>query len=144
MTTQTQPSGKVATEQRPAALAPTIVIIGNGHVGRTMRTIFPDAVVYDKHQPEHADYHAVLGAELALVCVPTPQGADGSADISAVREVCGWLDAAVICIKSTVPPGTTDMLRAEHGKRIVFSPEYIGEGPTWNPAARARGWPYMM
>ena len=152
MTTQTQPSGKVATEQRPAALAPTIVIIGNGHVGRTMRTIFPDAVVYDKHQPEHADQSAVLGAELALVCVPTPQKqavidgelSDGGADISAVREVCGWLDAAVICIKSTVPPGTTDALRAETGKRIVFSPEYIGEGPTWDAESQAAPWPYMI
>lgn len=121
-----------------------IAIIGNGHVGRSMRAIFPDAVIYDKHQPEHADCARVTDAALALVCVPTPQGADGSADISAVREVCGWLDASVICIKATIPPGTTDALRAETGKRIVFSPEYVGEGPTWSPEQQAVPWPYVI
>src|SRR3990172_12026330 len=140
----------------PVSAPPRIAIIGNGHVGRSMRAIFPDAAVFDKYQSDHDDPSAVQGAALALVCVPTPQEeavvdrdgmrtlSDGRADISAVREVCGWLDAAIICIKSTVPPGSTDALRAQTGKRIVFSPEYIGEGPTWNPAARARGWPYFI
>lgn len=121
-----------------------IAIIGHGHVGRSMRAIFPDAAIYDKFQPEYADREAVAGAGLALVCVPTPPSDDGSADISAVREVCGWLDAEIICIKSTVPPGTTDALRAETGKRIVFSPEYIGEGPTWSAEQQAAPWPYVI
>jgi nucleotide sugar dehydrogenase len=34
-----------------------------------------------------------------------------------------------MCIKSTVVPGTTDRLASETGKKIVFSPEYIGETP---------------
>jgi len=89
-----------------------------------------NAAIYDKYQAEYADRDVVQGVDIALVCVPTPSQHDGSADISAVREVCGWLDAEVICIRSTVPPGTTDALRAETGKRIVFSPEYIGEGPS--------------
>jgi len=124
-----------------------VAIIGLGHVGRSMRAIFPDAAIYDKYQAEHSSL-AALGAaqsaDIALVCVPTPSQDDGSADISAVREVCGWLDAEVICTKSTVPPGTTDALRAETGKRIVFSPEYIGEGPTWDAESQAAPWPYMI
>src|SRR3990172_8579920 len=140
----------------PVSAPPRIAIIGNGHVGRSMRAIFPDAAVFDKYQSDHDDPSAVQGAALALVCVPTPQEeavvdrdgmrtlSDGRADISAVREVCGWLDAAIICIKSTVPPGSTDMLRAETRKRIVFSPEYIGEGPTWDAESQAEPWPYMI
>ena len=121
-----------------------VAIIGLGHVGRSMRAIFPAAAIYDKYQAEYADRDVVQAADIALVCVPTPSQHDGSADISAVREVCGWLDAEVICIRSTVPPGTTDVLRAETGKRIVFSPEYIGEGPTWDAESRAAPWPYMI
>ena len=125
-----------------------IAIIGYGHVGKSMRAIFPDAVIYDKFQPEHSTIQAMgeaQGADLALVCVPTPQAEDGSADISAVREVVSWLTIAqVICIKSTVPPGTTDALRAKTGKRIVFSPEYVGEGPTWSPEDQAASWPYVI
>ncbi len=48
--------------------------------------------------------------DLAVVCVPTPSKEDGSCDISIVEEVISWLDVPVIIIKSTVPPGTIDML----------------------------------
>jgi len=43
------------------------------------------------------------------------------------------LETPVILIKSTIEPGTTDRLRRETGKRIVFSPEYAGEGRYWSP-----------
>jgi UDP-N-acetyl-D-mannosaminuronate dehydrogenase len=34
----------------------------------------------------------------------------------------------IIVIKSTVPPGTTDMLGERYRKNLHFSPEYMGEG----------------
>ena len=34
-----------------------------------------------------------------------------------------------MCIKSTVVPGTVNRLASITGKRIVFSPEYVGETP---------------
>lgn len=119
----------------------TVSIIGFGHVGRAMSRLFPTARVYDKYQVEHLDRDAVQGADMALVCVPTPQRSDGHADTSIVEGVVGWLKADVICIKSTIPPGTTDRLCEMTGKRIVFSPEYEGETP-WS-----RGqdhWPYLI
>jgi UDPglucose 6-dehydrogenase len=63
-----------------------------------------------------------------FVAVPTPQSKSGAADISAVEDVVSWIRRP-LCIKSTIPPGTTDRLVSTYGKPIVFSPEYIGETP---------------
>lgn len=108
-----------------------IAIVGHGYVGKGMERLFGGrfelGIVDAATQPDRS---AAAGADLAVVCVPTPESPDGAADISAVEEVVGWLDAPLIVIKSTVPPGTTDRLAAETGKAIHFSPEYMGE-PKW-------------
>lgn len=65
--------------------------------------------------------------------MPTPMRDNGSADTSIVREVVGWLKTPLILLRSTVPPGTTNKLIQDTGKRIVFSPEYAGEGKYWDP-----------
>ena len=55
--------------------------------------------------------NAVEGREFIYLCVPTPQGADGRADLSyveaAAREIAPHLDrGAVVVNKSTVPVGS--------------------------------------
>lgn len=81
---------------------------------------------------------SVKGAELVLLCLPTPAGADGRADLSYVRAVIDELaltlePQARFVIKSTVPPGTA----IELGKRLVdlgssatviSHPEFLREG----------------
>lgn len=105
-----------------------IAIIGWGYVGRGMERLFCDRFdvsVYDiEHQPDHSQ---VMGADLAVICVPTPESEDGSADVSAVEQSVALIDAPLIVIKSTVPPGTTDRLAAKYNKAVHFSPEYMGE-----------------
>lgn len=73
--------------------------------------------------------------DLGIVCVPTPMGPDGHCVVSIVEEVVKWLETPRILIKSTVKVGTTDRLKQETGKRIVFSPEYCGESSYWTPYA---------
>lgn len=107
-----------------------IAIIGYGVVGKAMADVFhnKDVLVYDKKRPlSNPRKKTIAKCDLAIVCVPTPMSKDGRADISAVEEVVSWLDTPLILIKSTVPPGTTDYLKEKYGKRICFSPEYIGE-----------------
>ena len=126
-----------------------VAIIGFGYVGRAMHKIFPDALVYDNgllngvHIASTDEINAKCG--LAIVCVPTPpmgstqQKVDDSesnwlgVDISIVEDVIKQLETDVILVKSTVPPGTIDKLREKTGKRICFSPEYIGEGGYYTP-----------
>lgn len=110
---------QLSDTQRPA-------IIGAGFVGKAMLRLLGDCVVYDPARGL-ADKDAVNRCRFAFVCVPTPTAGDGSCDTSIVSEVCGWIESNIIVIRSTVAPGTTDRLRQQTGKRIIFQPEYIGE-----------------
>lgn len=79
---------------------------------------------------------AVKGCEFIYLCVPTPQGPDGSADLSyiesAAREIAPNLDrGAIVVNKSTVPVGSTRLVEQAMGRRDVFvvsNPEFLREG----------------
>ena len=87
--------------------------------------------------------HFVLGAasaakecEFAYLSVPTPQGSDGSADLSyieaAAREIGPVLQPdAIVVNKSTVPVGSTRVVERALGRSDVFvvsNPEFLREG----------------
>jgi UDPglucose 6-dehydrogenase len=110
-----------------------IGIVGLGVVGKVHQEAFTAAniktAIFDKFDTRYSAREqaaAVNDCTLVFISVPTPSAPDGSCDISAVEEVVGWVRKPM-CIKSTIPPGTTDRLVAETGKQIVFSPEYTGE-----------------
>ena len=78
----------------------------------------------------------VAGAEFILLCVPTPQAADGSADLSfieaAAREISPHLAPDTVIInKSTVPVGSTQVVGDALGRddvHVVSNPEFLREG----------------
>lgn len=117
------------------AQSETIEIVGAGVVGDGMGNIFPEAIFHDPEKGLHAIRNGErIKARLSIVCVPTPMMLDGHCDTSIVEEVVKQSRSELILIKSTVTPGTTEQLRALTGKRIVFSPEYMGESKYWTPA----------
>lgn len=79
---------------------------------------------------------AVRGAEFVFLCVPTPMGADGSADLGALeeaaREIAPHLrPAAIVVNKSTVPVGTALLVKRVTGRddvTVVANPEFLREG----------------
>ena len=80
--------------------------------------------------------NAVKGREFIYLCVPTPQGADGSADLTyieaAAREIAPHLDrGAIVVNKSTVPVGSTRLVEQALGRpdvSVVSNPEFLREG----------------
>ena len=115
-----------------------IAILGSlGYVGKAFTNFFQDhydVVGYDPALGEKCpSKEEVNKCAMAVVAVPTLMQEDGSCNVSIVEEVIGWLETPLIMIKSTVPPRTTKRLKEETGKRIVFSPEYIGEGNYTTP-----------
>lgn len=109
-----------------------MALTGMGYVGTGMTKIFPGAVQYD--EPKRiGSREEVNECDVAIVCVPTPMLEDKSCDISIVEDVVSWLETPLILIKSALKPGTTDKLKAKYGKRIVVSPEYMGESNYWMP-----------
>ena len=103
-----------------------IGIVGYGHVGKAMRELFTDAVVYDKYLGIGSK-DEINGCNAVFVCVPTPSNPDGSCNTQAVEEVIAWAQADVIILRSTVYVGFTDEMMQKYGKEIVFQPEYYGE-----------------
>jgi nucleotide sugar dehydrogenase len=117
-------------------------VIGFGYVGKALVRFFAEhyqVLVYDPYAKvaesgqEHknvrdASQDEVNACELAVICVPTEMKEDGSVNLSIIEETLAWLATPLILLKSTVPPGTTEMLAKKTGKAIAFSPEYIGEG----------------
>jgi UDPglucose 6-dehydrogenase len=79
---------------------------------------------------------AVAGAEFVFLCVPTPQSADGSADLSyveaAAKEIATHLrSGAIVVNKSTVPVGSANMVEQVIGRGdigVVSNPEFLREG----------------
>jgi UDPglucose 6-dehydrogenase len=84
---------------------------------------------------------AVARSLVVIIAVGTPQGNDGRADLSFVREVArqvaGHLDSyKVVVTKSTVPAGTgrlvrdiiTEHRRGEHPFSVASNPEFLREG----------------
>tara|TARA_B100000614_G_scaffold262909_1_gene300913 strand:+ start:417788 stop:418651 length:864 start_codon:yes stop_codon:yes gene_type:complete len=128
----------------------TVAIIGHGYVGQAMTGFFRDhynlVVVDTKFAGDIVegqvggtdpictftkDYRAANGADLVVVCLPTPRDEKGFCDTSLVEEALRTIEAPFFIIKSTVEPGTTKKLQEETGKNIVFAPEFAGESRYW-------------
>ncbi|MGF1670418.1 MAG: UDP-glucose dehydrogenase family protein [Balneolaceae bacterium] len=85
---------------------------------------------------------AVKPADVIFLCLPTPPGANGQADLTAVNKVAGELgkmfkkfgDYKIVVNKSTVPVGTADTVRAAIAANtdtefdVVSNPEFLREG----------------
>lgn len=87
---------------------------------------------------------AVLNTEVIFLCLPTPQGEDGSADLKYVLGVAGDIgkilkesktkEYKIIVNKSTVPVGTAKLVEDEIKKYgidnfdVVSNPEFLREG----------------
>lgn len=91
-------------------------------------------------------YNAIPDTDISFICVGTPEGDDGSPNLSMIQSACQSLGRSlrdknsyhVVAMKSTVPPGTTEglviptVLKHSHraGDEIGFcmNPEFLREG----------------
>ena len=80
--------------------------------------------------------NAILGAEFIFLCVQTPQGEDGAADLRYIRDAAAAIGPlltaeTVVINKSTVPVGSTRVVEQSLGRDDVFvvsNPEFLREG----------------
>jgi UDPglucose 6-dehydrogenase len=79
---------------------------------------------------------AVKDADVVFLCVPTPEGPDGSADLSYIQAASKTLSpvlrsGAIVVNKSTVPVGSTKVVERELKRpdvSVVSNPEFLREG----------------
>jgi nucleotide sugar dehydrogenase len=109
-----------------------IGIIGNGFVGRATRQLACSRIrvsVYDIDPslciPPGMTLHTICDCDVIFVSVPTPMREDGSCCIDIVESVVGdimrYNSDAMVVLRSTVPPGTSDRLNC------FFMPEFLTE-----------------
>lgn len=86
--------------------------------------------------------HAVKNSDIIFLCLPTPQGEDGSADLSHVLDSVSVIadilkdssDYKVLVNKSTVPVGTSKKVKDILNKKnvtnidVASNPEFLREG----------------
>jgi UDPglucose 6-dehydrogenase len=84
-------------------------------------------------------HQALVGAEIIVVAVGTPQGDDGAADLSylvqAAKDISSYVTSqTIIVIKSTVPVGTNDFIgkliedQCGFKVKMVSNPEFLRQG----------------
>lgn len=76
---------------------------------------------------------AVVGAEIVFLALPTPQGDEGQADVSAIYSVADELapvlsEGCLVVTKSTVPVGTNIEVGVRTGRAVASNPEFLREG----------------
>ncbi len=84
------------------------------------------------------DISAIRDCDVVLVTVGTPLAASGLPDLNELRNVIVEIEqhskpGALVLVKSTVPPGTTNalvapILRVRKETHVAFSPERLAEG----------------
>ncbi len=86
------------------------------------------------------EIHAARDADVVFLCVQTPQGADGAADLTYVEEAARALapvlaPKSVVVNKSTVPVGSTRFVQrvlseagASQDVKVASNPEFLREG----------------
>jgi len=111
-----------------------IGIIGVGMVGGALQRYFEkkegvELFLYDKGKslgsPDETNK-----AEAVFICVPTPYSRDGKGfDLSYVEDAFSTLQGEkVVVIKSTVMPGTTEMLQQKYPQyKVLMNPEFLTE-----------------
>ena len=104
-------------------------VIGLGVIGAAqVRLLGPMAhITYDIKSGRKYPSRAVHGCDFAVICVGTPQGEDGRADLTALHAALRRLPVSMpVMIRSTIPPGTMTLLEATR-RCVVHVPEFMSE-----------------
>ena len=109
-------------------------VVGVGMVGGAMQRYLEkkqglEIFLYDKGKGL-GSIDDINKAEIVFICVPTPYLKDGKGfDLSFVEETLSWLRGdKIVVIKSTVLPGTTEMLQQKYPQfKILMNPEFLTE-----------------
>ena len=115
-----------------------IGIIGNGFVGNSIAFGFSpthEIRIHDKDPKRNLNsIEEVLECDFVFVAVPTPMDEKGAISLDVVIKALGEINEKnkhtdnIIILKSTMIPGTTELLKEQFPKlNIVFNPEFLTE-----------------
>tara|TARA_R110002012_G_scaffold751_7_gene3293 strand:- start:417 stop:1238 length:822 start_codon:yes stop_codon:yes gene_type:complete len=118
-----------------------IGILGQGFVGNAIYQKFKnyyDVKTFDTKGMMHCNSRKgeVMLCDIIFVCLPTPMNKDGSCHVDIVNNELKTINDnsnAIVVIKSTVPPGTTEKWNHKYKNiSIAFNPEFLTEANAVN------------
>ncbi len=128
-----------------------IGFIGQGFIGKNYADDFERrgyrVIRYSLEEPYRSNKDHIKECGIVFIAVPAPTVPSGtlrddghpavSFDDSIVREAAAFpKDGAIVVIKSTIPPGTTESIQKQYlHKTILHSPEFLTETTAAHDAA---------
>ncbi len=116
-----------------------VTLLNNGHIPIVEEGL--EAIVNESRAAGRLQFvlgaeAAAEGADIVFLCVPTPQGDDGSADLSYIEQAAAQIapvlkPGAIVVNKSTVPVGSTlavERVLQRSDVHVVSNPEFLREG----------------
>lgn len=102
-----------------------IGIVGYGILGQAIDSALKDTYETIIIDPPKGFYGAIEGCDKFILCLPTPENANGSCDTSLVESYIKRLRGKDILLKSTVDP--TILKALEESYEYTYSPEFLRE-----------------
>ena len=108
-------------------------VIGKGIVGNAIIKSFSNKKLsiysYDKYKKSD-NFETCLLSDIMFLCLPTNLNSDSRYNIQSIIDICGLLSqveySGLIIIKSTVEPGTTNILANKYKNlKFIHNPEFL-------------------
>ena len=105
-------------------------IIGCGFVGGALKAWLeennPQTRVFVSDPPK--GYNDDLSKiDIAFVQIHVPTEDDGTQDLTLMKELISSLPDVPVFVRTTILPGTSDMLSKETGRQVCYMPEFLTE-----------------
>ena len=108
----------------------TVGIIGCGFTGGALKAWLEEnnrevaVVVSDPPKGMNDD---ISGADVYFLQIHVPTEADGTQDLTLMKQLIAALPDRPVFVRTTILPGTSARLSAETGHRVHFMPEFLTE-----------------
>ena len=108
----------------------TVGIIGCGFVGGALKDWLEKnnqdvkVVVSDPPKGMNDD---ISGADVYFLQIHVPTEDDGTQDLTLMKELIRGLPDKPVFVRTTILPGTSELLSRETGHRVYFMPEFLTE-----------------
>ncbi len=108
----------------------TVGIVGCGYVGGALKVWLennnPDVKVVVSDPPKGMN-DPLDDADIFFLSIHVPTEADGTQDLTLMKEIISGLPKKPVFVRTTILPGTSEMLSKETGHDVYFMPEFLTE-----------------
>ena len=113
-------------------------ILGAGFVGSVLKKYYPRAAVFDIKQGNWNPLKEVLSRKVIFVAINLHDNGSSDVSLASLRSYLNNTpEGRIVVIKSTLIPGTAEMLQREYPNlKICYNPEFLTESTAWEDFRR--------